>query len=167
MKCDNCHDENAVIHIKQIMGTDVRDVHICARCAGERGILGDGKDELSLPEILNALIEDAVAANNLSPDNCPSCGLRAGDVDKEGRIGCPDCINTFSRELSQALNNRNITPPHSGKLPGSLKTVRTLLIDKENLKSRLSEALKTENYETAALLRDRIRALEAEVSHES
>ena len=163
MRCDNCGGDNAIIHIRQIMGSDVKDVHICSECADKKGILNGGNAaEFSLPEILNGIIADITARSDAGPDACPSCGLKREDVDKEGRIGCSDCVSFFSEDLHRAIKNRNLTPLHPGKLPRRLKPVKTLLFDKEELKDKLKQAIEEEDYETAILLRDRIRALEAD-----
>lgn len=170
MKCDNCGGGDAVIHIRQIIGSDVKDLHICQKCAAEKGILGTGEDmELSLPDILNGLVEDLPGKETAEPEKCPSCGLKREDVDREGRIGCPECINVFHRELRKAVKKRGLKMFHPGKLPQGLETVKTLLFDKEILKNQLKKAIEAEEYETAAHLRDRIHALEVDagVPHES
>ena len=39
-------------------------------------------------------------------------------------------------------------------------TFKALIIDREKLKSQLDEAVRKEDYETAALIRDQIRAID-------
>ena len=169
MKCDSCGGQDAVIHIRQIIGSEVQDLHICQKCAAEKGILTDKEGEgVSLPSLLNGLIEDIVPMNNTVPESCPRCGMKRDDVDAEGRIGCPDCINAFGKEIRRSLKKRGLTANHKGKLPRGLETVKTLLFDKEVYKTQLKKAIAEEDYETAAKLRDKIHDIEerAGVPHE-
>jgi protein arginine kinase activator len=169
MKCDSCGGNDAIIHIRQIIGSEVKDLHVCQKCAAEKGILTTGdKTEFSLPDILGGLVDAIPVVNSEEPDNCPVCGLKREDVDKESRVGCPECINVFAREVRRALKKRGYQPGHTGKLPHNLETVKKLLFDKEILKNELVKAVSNEDYERAAHLRDRIRAIEdnAGVPHE-
>jgi len=170
MKCDNCGGEDAVIHIRQIIGNDVKDIRICQKCAAEKGILkGIDDGEMTLPNILNGLIDDINPLENTEVEKCPSCGMKREDVNGEGRLGCSDCINAFRKEIPKALKKRSITSSHRGKLPLNLEAVKTLLFDKEVLKNQLKKAIKKEDYESAAKLRDQIQEIEdsAGVTHES
>jgi len=38
MQCDNCHERTAAIHLTQIMETTVTTLHLCEKCAAEKGI---------------------------------------------------------------------------------------------------------------------------------
>ena len=51
---------------------------------------------------------------------------------------------------------------HRGELPRRLATYKTLLIDVESLKRRLKSAVRSENYEEAARIRDRIAELKGQ-----
>jgi protein arginine kinase activator len=53
---------------------------------------------------------------------------------------------------------------HRGKYPKRLMAYKTLLIDIEELKRKLDRAVKKEDYEEAALLRDQIKELESRTS---
>ena len=38
MRCDTCHEREAVVHVTQISGDQTVQVHLCERCAAEKGI---------------------------------------------------------------------------------------------------------------------------------
>ena len=38
MSCDQCHEREAVIHLTQIVNEQVTTLHLCERCAAEKGV---------------------------------------------------------------------------------------------------------------------------------
>ncbi|MDR1894111.1 MAG: UvrB/UvrC motif-containing protein [Spirochaetales bacterium] len=165
MKCFFCGNDEAVINIRQIIGNDVKDISLCRSCAVERGIVGkDNKIELPMEKILAGLLfsgkREGAAEKSASPA-CPGCGCRLQDIFKEGRIGCHECASLFHQEILKYLGRRGRDAGYRGKLPKKLQTVKTYLFDRQALKAELREALNTENYETAAKIRDQIHLIEA------
>lgn len=79
-----------------------------------------------------------------------SCGTTIQDIANTSRIGCPDCYTTFKEELKPFIMNFHKAYKHIGKSPKSTK----------DLKKALEEAIKKEDYELAAKLRDDIKKLE-------
>ena len=162
MKCEICGQNDAVIHVQQIMGGEVYNIQLCTECALEKGI--DGEDntmDSSLSQLLNGLIESVVnKTEDYKSLECPRCGTKPNDIKKSGNMGCPDCYITFHKLIKKMLNIGSEGMPHKGKIPVKLKTVKAILIDREVLKKKLKEAVFQENYEVAAALRDRIKDLE-------
>ena len=37
MLCDSCKERDAVVHVTQIQGGDVKQLNLCEKCAAERG----------------------------------------------------------------------------------------------------------------------------------
>ncbi len=162
MKCDICGDNDAVIHVKQIMGNDVKELHLCTSCAGEKGISGEEDIiELSLSQLLTGLIDitDKISEKTDS-EVCRNCGTNIKDFRKNGTVGCPECYNVFIKDVENYLQNTAGNFRHTGKLPEKVITLKTLLVDKESLREKLSSAISSEDYEQAAILRDRIKLLE-------
>ena len=162
MKCDVCGKNDAVIHVKQIMGEQVKELHLCTNCAGDKGISGE-EDlvELSLSQLLTGLIDltDKYSGNEVR-DVCSVCGTTIKDFRKNASVGCADCYNVFSKDIETYLENTAGQVQHTGKLPEKVVTLKTLLVDKESLKAKLEKAIAAENYEQAAVLRDRIKIIE-------
>jgi protein arginine kinase activator len=163
MKCEICGARKAVIHIQQVIGKERVDLHLCEECALERGIGGGTGEsdhlELSISNMLNGLVDirDMKEKKNAV---CPQCGSNWDAIRKREKIGCAECYSTFSREIHFLLEKMGAQPSHRGKLPKGLNTYKTFLIDVVKLKEGLKDALKREDYEKAARIRDRIQDLE-------
>lgn len=162
MKCEMCDERDAVIHVQQIMGGETIELHLCEVCAHERGISKrDDKIELSLSQLLTGLVDlDGEDQASKTPQECPSCGLKLSSFRKNGLLGCPECYKSFEEEIRGMHKKLSGATRHLGKIPERLKTFKALIIDREKLKAQLDDAINHENYETAAVLRDQIRAIE-------
>ncbi len=162
MKCDICSDKEAVIHVKQIIGGNVSELHLCSDCAGEKGISGEEDVmEFSLSQLLTSLIDLTDKYSEPEQhDVCSKCGTTIKEFRKNGEVGCADCYNTFGPDVEKYLQNTAGFAQHTGKLPEKIGNLKKLLIDKESLREKLESALENENYEQAAVLRDRIRIIE-------
>ena len=152
------------MHVQQIMGEEVLELHLCEACAREKGI-SSHKDtlELSLGQLLTGLIDTRKgAASTEETETCPKCGRKLTDIRKEGILGCVFCYTHFHKEITAVLDRiTGGASRHKGKFPARLLTYKALLLDKELLKKELTEALAEEDYEQAAIIRDRIRAVES------
>ena len=82
------------------------------------------------------------------------------DFKKSGRLGCSQCYETFAEGLLPLLRSMHKGEQHVGKCPTRMAGNETLLEQLKLLKQDLENAIKAENFETAAKLRDQIRKLE-------
>lgn len=164
MKCEICGTREAVIHIQQIIGNKKVELHICEVCAKERGIAtGNDKIELSISSLLTGLVGMGEKSNKKRIQKiCPSCGLTLKEFKEKGKLGCSNCYSTFGKEIRDMLRKMYGKTQHFGKFPHQLRTYKTFLIDVEKLKEELARAVKEEDYERAAALRDRIADLQEE-----
>jgi len=160
MTCELCGKENASVRIRQIIGSESREMRICESCARDKGIIGadHGPDE-GVAWLLKGLFDHA-SGKGSAVRTCPSCGSRLRDIRASRRTGCSGCYTAFAREIRKILKIQGTNKNHRGKLPGRVLSYKTFFIDRENLKSRLVEALDNEEYEKAAELRDRIRGID-------
>ncbi|UCF98765.1 MAG: UvrB/UvrC motif-containing protein [Spirochaetaceae bacterium] len=160
MKCEICGARKAVIHIQQVIGKERVDLHMCEECALERGISGEGEHmELSISNMLNGLV-DLRTLKEKKNIICPQCGSTWESIQKREKFGCAECYVAFNREIHFLLEKMGVQSTHRGKLPKGLSTYKRYLVDVVKLKEGLKEALKREDYEKAARIRDRIRDLE-------
>lgn len=94
---------------------------------------------------------------------CPVCGRTYSDFRRTGKLGCGECYKVFRAPVEQTLRQIHPSAVHTGKVPskscGELKLKRRY----ESLRRELSEAVKNEDYETAAKLHKQIREIENEV----
>ena len=91
---------------------------------------------------------------------CSQCGFTLAKFQQTGRLGCSRCYLTFSDEILSRLGPMHRGLRHFGKHPkdfeGDAFSERLLIECKE----RLDQAVKAENYEEAARIRDEISKLE-------
>lgn len=94
---------------------------------------------------------------------CPVCGRTYSEFRRSGKLGCGECYNTFRTAAVQTLRQLQPSTQHTGKIPS--KSGKELKLKKkyESLKQELSQAVKNEDYETAAKLHKQIREMENEV----
>ena len=94
---------------------------------------------------------------------CPVCGHTYADFRRTGKLGCGECYNTFRASMSEVLKQTQVADTHTGKIPSKAGEKLRLKRDVERLKNELSQAVKQEDYETAAKLHKQIRQMEGGV----
>lgn len=179
MLCQNCHKNEATIHVQQIMNGKIQSVHLCAECAAEKAANTPELQDFNLAEMLINLagkVADAAAESGTKSDEtaseeertvvCPVCGWELKQFRKTGYLGCPDCYSAFGPVIEQLLENMHHGSEHQGKIPlssapaGHPVREKTLLRrELESLRKDLEIRIKREEYEEAAVLRDRIQKL--------
>lgn len=94
-------------------------------------------------------------ASSEMPKNkqCPTCGSTIHDISITNRLGCADCYEFFKTELKPVIAKMQNTLKHVGKSPKKKN------FNVNDLEVRLSDAVKKENYEEAAIIRDEIKRL--------
>ena len=166
MLCENCGKNEATTHIKQVINGDTAERHLCAECAEHLGY-GDAFSGFgfNMSDIFGNFFGDAVHALS-SPKKitrCPKCGYSFNDIVREGRVGCAECYHTFYNELKPSIQRIHGQVRHNGKIASTVEHVEKV-DEKENkieeLKLKMDDAIKTQNFELAAQLRDKIKELE-------
>ncbi len=94
---------------------------------------------------------------------CPICGHTYSDFRRTGKIGCGECYNVFRSPITETLRRVQPSSVHKGKIPSKSGEELKLKRKYETLKQKLSDAVKNEDYETAAKLHKQIREIESEV----
>ena len=87
------------------------------------------------------------------------------DFKKIGRLGCSDCYATFQVSLAPLLKRIHGSNQHLGKVPNAVvmkeqKALSKIHEELETVKAELQKAIKKEEFEEAASLRDKIKFLE-------
>jgi protein arginine kinase activator len=164
MSCEQCHEREAVIQLTQIVNEQVTTLHLCERCAAEKGVDSPGAaPKTPLGSFLAAMgkgLPDQAPAPK-SGDTCPRCGGSLQDFRETGRLGCPDCYRSFEAPLRDLLRRLHGSTHHMGERyvdPG--QPVPEERPQASDLREQLRVAVETENFELAAELRDRLRVME-------
>ncbi len=166
MICDVCGKREAVIHIQQIIGKDVIDLHLCRQCAREKNVL---ESENTVNNSILGIVKNLLDGSRLSQitdhkkTQCPTCGMKLSEVKESGRTGCPDCYREFRTTIRSILGLGSVPLVHKGNIPAKLQSYKTILIDKERLKKELEDAVSKEDYETAVIIRDKLKEIEIEI----
>lgn len=91
--------------------------------------------------------------------NCPNCDFAFDDLKKTGRLGCSECYQFFKEEISQSLPTMHKDVSHKGRIPEGMLEDIQLRKNIEGIKKKLTKAVKDEDYEAAAVLRDQLNQL--------
>lgn len=165
MKCHFC-DKDATVHFKQVVNGGMKEVHLCEKCASEKGITDLASfsfDNLFDDESIVVGQDDSNMLGFLEPDYlldvCDSCGFTLESFKKIGRMGCPKCFNTFRDNVDSLLDSMHRGSTHTGKAPDKMFEILELENQLELAQIELTNAVEGEDFENAAVLRDRIREL--------
>ncbi|GAB4164267.1 MAG: hypothetical protein Kow00107_10750 [Planctomycetota bacterium] len=161
MKCNRCGKEHASVHIIELRGGEISDLHLCAGCAREAGYI-TGPEAFTYEEIINRMITDNAEVSPAALDpNPPRCSVCGNPFEKwsRGVFGCENEFSEFRAEISKLMSDLTGVSKHRGrgKVPTSEQTRTQQMI--AVLQRQLEQAVKAEDYEAAALLRDKIKGL--------
>ena len=161
MVCDVCKEGDAVVQLTQIEGTGVRLLHLCERCAAERGV--ETSSSTAKPQITDFLqsVHQAMQATQGDAARCAFCSATFRDFRSTGRLGCAHCYDAFEKSMRDLLRRvhgssqhvgRRYEPPATAELPDGGTA--------NELRDRLKRAIEAEQFELVADIRDRLRGME-------
>ena len=164
MSCDQCREREAVIHLTQIVNEQVTTLHLCEKCAAEKGVESPGSAvKTPLGSFLAAMgkgAEQQLPATRTG-ESCARCGATFQDFRETGRLGCPDCYRAFETPLRDLLRRLHGSTHHLGERYAEREEPRAAAREEAaDLREQLRLAVETENFELAAELRDRLRVME-------
>ncbi len=177
LQCDACKDKEAEVFLTQIVEGKMQKVNLCKACAAERGV--DDPTGFALTELLSGLgtstetekpaapagthSHGSSSGSGMTAAKCPVCGFTQADFKKTGRLGCSECYDTFQDHLSNLLKAMHKGTRHTGKLPVRIVRQHQMTERMKGLQEDLLKAVRDENYEDAAGLRDQIRKLSSQL----
>ncbi len=165
MKCQICHKNEANIIFTQIVNNEKEVLHICSDCAKKKGIsVTIEKPSQPKGNPLIGSLTGGVADHdekNIPDLTCDVCGLTFADFKRIGLFGCDNCHKAFGEHIPTLLKQIHGTAVYNGKNPGELSEEGEKIQQLKSLRARLQHCIETEDYERAAVLRDKIAALES------
>ncbi|MCG7410669.1 UvrB/UvrC motif-containing protein [Paenibacillus sp. ACRRX] len=178
MMCQQCGQKPATLHFTKIINGEKTESHICEGCAREKGELNaDPAHEFSIHNLLSGLLDFDLSngAGNLKNGvygfkatseamRCDNCGLTFSQFSKMGRFGCDECYKSFGSRLDPLLKRVHGNIIHVGKIPKRNGIVLQRKRELDELREKLQECIRMEQFEEAAQLRDHIRMLEKELT---
>lgn len=181
MLCEHCKLREATVRYVEVVNGIKTEHCLCGHCAshldiGQYSTLFEG--EFSLGKLLSGLL--GIQANeqkdgSLAGVVCPVCGTTYENFVEDSRFGCADCYSVFGPLLGENIRHLQGSERHVGKRPVSHldekqknmpenlaeQSESNMVLKKEEriklLQARLKDALRREDYEEAAHLRDEIR----------
>ena len=157
--CQKCGQHPATFHYQENVNGVKKEMHLCAHCAAGEGM--GPKLWFSADPVFGAIpiFGKASPIREGVGRVCPGCGTSLEEIRKKGKFGCSRCYDTFAAnlDLTPFVGNGYPLSPSNGQASADEKRE---MGEVERWKAELQEALKEENYEKAAVLRDRIREKE-------
>jgi protein arginine kinase activator len=162
MLCQECKKREATVHLTQIVNNEKMVLSLCKSCAAKKGFHSP-LDNVPFPlsEILSGLIQqDFQQKKEPVPDlTCPRCGLTFESFIRQGRFGCGECYRAFRTRLEPIMRKIHGSSLHKGKLPSSDSDETLPIKEEERLETELKKAVEAEDFERAADLRDKLKAI--------
>jgi len=169
MLCEHCKQREATTHIQRLSGGQAQTFHLCGACAKEAGLGG-----LAVPDFgfhlsdlfsgfLSGALQQAQPQALKAPPRCEFCGSSLREITQSGRAGCAQCYETFYDALEPALVRIHGALEHAGKVPQADPAAQQRRQTERRaaaLREEIAAAVRAENYEQAAILRDEVRRLE-------
>ena len=176
MKCERCSGRDAEVHIRHQKGKEIVEYHLCRQCAEQMakdGLIPDMSFDFPIENFLSGLfsgsgaMEDEEGRPAIHGLACGRCGLDHASFLKSGKYGCPDCFAVFHDNLGPLLRKIHGSDIHRGIRPVTACLDVSCSDDLEILREELRRAIENEEYERAAVIRDRIRGTGAEHENRS
>lgn len=178
MLCDECGKNKATVHLTEIINEQISKLNLCESCAKQKG--SDAEQNFGITDLLMALSDTEVQspavpgqgpAGPPSKNKCAHCGLTYEDFKKVGRLGCSECYSAFKANLTPLLKRIHGSHLHMGKSPNPTAVKEQKISNKihdelELAKHDLLKAVKQEEFEEAAALRDKIKFLEKKLKEQ-
>lgn len=176
MRCQNCNKNQATVRYTQIINGKKTEMHLCEKCSNELGI---NNYSFNMPIDFSSFLSDFMDDYNIptlvKPQKlkCEKCNMTYDEFLNIGKFGCSNCYNTFSSKIDSILKKINGANRYLGEK--SLKENNNIEFKKESkiendeiikLREQLKVAIKKEEYEEAAKIRDKIKDLERGMKNE-
>ncbi|MFT5494854.1 MAG: protein arginine kinase activator [Kiritimatiellia bacterium] len=168
MICEKCKKDEATVHLTQVVGGEVKKLHLCESCAKDSGV--DTKSGSSITDLFLGSGEPSGAAVSVGVEQdvvalvCTHCNLTRVDFKKGGRLGCMHCYEVFREELEPLIRAMHHADRHMGKRPSRLSKSVQVEDELYTLQEELALAVASEKFEDAARLRDEVRKLQEKLS---
>ena len=164
MLCDICKKNEAVVHYAEVVNGEIKKINICEECAKKKGFT---EVSFSMGDILGGMVSDIAQGFEkiIAPEEqCDRCGMTYDEFRKYGRLGCDNCYKVFEKKLISIIDTIHKHTRHKGKVPTAYREKYIKIEEIRELNKQLKEAVEKEEYEKAAVLRDKIRELKEKLN---
>ncbi len=166
MLCDKCKHRQATVRVTKVLNNQKTEANYCAECAQSESGLPFGGPMLSVHDFLKGFFAPASAGVKPQAGRCPVCNQSFAELVQRGRYGCSQCYETFRAAAPDLVRRIHGAKRHAGKLPRRAGGALALQHEVTALRQQLEQHVAKEEYEEAAKVRDRVRALEKRLGAE-
>ena len=164
MLCQICGKNPASVHFTEIHDNKMSEIHVCERCAEEKGMhTPPQQHKFEIADILADMVDKMTPTEEerIGHVQCPRCGLLYSSFKETGRLGCSECYTAFQFQMRPLLRRIHGDTRHRGKSPthGGTGTSSSGAREMQRLHDDLQRAVEREEFEKAAGIRDEIRRL--------
>ena len=156
--CEHCGEKEANFFYEENRNGKVTKITLCSDCAKKAGL---GKNLFSEEDLFGAFsLFPSTSGRKTAEETCPVCKKSLSEIRKSGKFGCSACYDHFAGrlDLTPFLGKDFHGHPLTEKKEKKKKNTKEDVI--LSLKKELEAALRAEEYEKAAQLRDKIRETE-------
>jgi len=157
--CQICHSRAATLHLTEIVGNQKKEIHLCEECAHKQG--AKLAQDMSFADFIKSVgnpIQKEL--DKLAKLVCPVCGTSFLEFQQRSLLGCPNDYEVFEWQLMPLLERVQRATAHVGKVPRGIGRKVKMSTEILRLKRHLKRAVDGEQYERAARIRDRLKAME-------
>lgn len=165
MLCTLCGKNEATVEFEGLIDGKTVKFSLCDDCIRNIDIESAlNRPHFSADDLLSALSDsmEKSGASVTGTNICSSCGLTLEEFTRNNRPRCPQCLKAFSSRLRPILRKANASDREAALLGASAALREDKARELSILNDELMKAVKLEEYERAAVLRDKIKALEKE-----
>ncbi len=139
--------------------------YLCEDCARDKGDLGlHPQSKFPFGNLLVGMLGQdwfpgpRRAGHEISA--CAACGLTHEEFARTGLLGCGECYQSFGSIVDPILRRVHGHHQHAGKIPERAGKAAATDRHIDDLRRELEDLVRREEFEEAAVLRDRIREIE-------
>lgn len=164
MLCEMCHKNQATTRILTTVAGKTQEYILCSTCANKNGLIPKYFD-FGIGNLLSGFLENVKDKENRSVKKCPQCGLTFNEFSRTGKLGCAKCYDAFKDELIPMIERIHGKSTHVKRQDHvGLFTKSVNLEEKiKNLQNEMQKAIEVQDFESAAQIRDEIKALRKQV----
>ncbi len=156
MLCEECGLNPATVVITVLVSGEISTRHLCKGCVSRiQNSIQQGDIQSFLSSLMTSISQEEKAVDL----TCPRCHLTYAEFQKTGKLGCANCYEAFREQLKPLLLRIHGRVQHAGRMP----LLNTQAQEKKKkiaaLRVRMDQAVKEENFEEAAILRDQLKEL--------
>lgn len=161
MLCEECKVNEASYTLSVMVGDEVKTRHLCGDCMAKMNMnIASGNIKSLLSSILSAITGNNDTPAEKQPEVvCPRCRTTLGQFTKTGHLGCPACYEAFHEQLQPMLLQIHGRVQHAGRKPLRTEDAQRSRSRQEELTRQMEQAIAVEDFETAASIRDQLKAL--------